>query len=485
MAHSRRFPKTSPRQSGSVVNIEMNQPQMRISRISKVLVDRDQLTTDAVLARRKLYKVALRCGPDVARSRALQLAVLTAANIANRCFPGAVKIVLEPSLQTAGLLLWASIEQTFGQTLIDLLGTDALLSPEKFEEDGPVLLFGDVPSTPRALRVTFDGWIAKVGPAETVKSLPQREYCSLAGVLAGALAIAELFFSFAEISIEATRRIVGLSLWRPDLDIDDPEALGIQVQFLPREFWALGLGHLGNAYLWSLATLPYADLGAVEVFLNDFDRIEPENADTSLLFDAGDEGSYKTRVCCRWLEARGFRTRLVERPFDSSFRCRDEEPRLALCGLDSNEVRRELATAKFLRVLESGLGGTADNFDTISFHTLPNPRSVEELWPVLTAEEKYAQAQQLERMARDNPAYALLDDNDCGRAGLAGKSVAVPFVGAAAATMVLAEAIRLLHGGPAYTDIKLALSDLSRRSAVMGRNYDAQDMAGLTYCLVE
>src|ERR1700733_5384871 len=121
MAHSRRFPKTSPRQSGSVVNIEMNQPQMRISRISKVLVDRDQLTTDAVLARRKLYKVALRCGPDVARSRALQLAVLTAANIANRCFPGAVKIVLEPSLQTAGLLLWASIEQTFGQTLIDLL----------------------------------------------------------------------------------------------------------------------------------------------------------------------------------------------------------------------------------------------------------------------------------------------------------------------------------------------------------------------------
>jgi hypothetical protein len=83
------------------------------------------------------------------------------------------------------------------------------------------------------------------------------------------------------------------------------------------------------------------------------------------------------------------------------------------------------------------------------------------------------------------PAYALLDDNDCGRAGLAGKSVAVPFVGTAAAAMVLAEAIRLLHGGPAYTDIKLALSDLSRRSAPMDRTYGAQDMAGLTYCLVE
>jgi hypothetical protein len=463
------------------VNLEMNQPETRISRISKVLVDRDQMTTDAVLARRKLYKVALQCGADVARSRTLQLAVLTAANIANRCFPGAVKIVLESSLANARLLLWHAIEQTFGQALINLLGPEALISPNNFEPDGPVLLFGDAPSPPRALRVTFDGWIAKVGPAETVGPLPQREYCSLSGVLAGALAIAELFFSFAAISIEATRRTVGLSLWRPDLDMNDPAALGVQVQFLPRELWVLGLGHLGNAYLWSLATLPYADPGAVEISLNDFDRVETDNTDTSLLFDAGDEGSYKTRVCSRWLEARAFRTRLIERPFDSNFRCRNDEPRLALCGFDSNEVRRELATAEFLRVMESGLGGTADNFDTISFHTLPNPRSVEELWAVPTPTEKLAQAQQLERMARENPAYALLDDNDCGRAELAGKSVAVPFVGAAAATIVLAEAIRLLHGGPAYTDIRLALSDMARRFAQTERHYAAQDLAGLNY----
>lgn len=463
----------------------MNQPEMRISRISKVLVDRDQITTDAVLARRKLYKVALQCGPDVARSRTLQLAVLTAANIANRCFPGAVKVVLEPSLEAAGLLLWPSIQQTFGQALIDLLGTDALASPDHFEPDGPILLFGEVPSTPRALRVTFDGWIAKVGPVETVSPLPQREYCSLSGVLAGSLAIAELFFSFAEISIEATRRTVGLSLWRPDLDIDDPAALGIQVQFLPRELWVLGLGHLGNAYLWSLATLPYADPASVEISLNDFDRIETDNADTSLLFHAGDEGSHKTRVCCRWLEARGFRTRLMERPFDSNFRCREDEARLALCGFDSNEVRREFAKAEFLRVLESGLGGTADNFDTISFHTLPNPRSVEELWPVPSAEEKRAQAQQLERMARDNSVYALLDDNDCGRAALAGKSVAVPFVGAAAAAIVLAETLRLLHGGPAYTGIKVALTNLSARFAPTTRNYGPKDLAGLTFCDAE
>ena len=108
MAHSWRLPKTLPRQSGSVVNIEMNQPETRISPESrKSLVDRDQMTTDAALARRKLYNVALRCGADVARSRTLQLAVLTAANIANRCFPGAVKIVLDPDLENAGALALA------------------------------------------------------------------------------------------------------------------------------------------------------------------------------------------------------------------------------------------------------------------------------------------------------------------------------------------------------------------------------------------
>jgi hypothetical protein len=379
MARSRRIPKTSPRHSGSLVNIEMNQPESRISRISKVLIDRDQMTTDAVLARRKLYKVALRCGLDVAQSRTLQLAVLTAANVVNRCFPGAVKTVLEPSLENARLLLWPSLEQTFGQALISLLGADALISPDNFEPDGPVLLFGDVRSPPHALRVTFDGWIAKVGPAETVSPLPQREYCSLAGVLAGALAIAELFFSFAEISIEATRRTVGLSLWRPDLDIDDPAALGIKVQFLPRELWALGLGHLGNAYLWSLATLPYADPGDVEVFLNDFDGIEPDNADTSLLFDPDDEGSYKTRVCCRWLEARGFRTTLIERPFDSNFRCRDGEPGWRFAVSIRARCAESLEPPNFFASWKA-VWAEPRTTSTRSVFTRCRTRSVEELW---------------------------------------------------------------------------------------------------------
>lgn len=481
MAYPRRVPETAPRKADSLVN-EMQTSNMRLSRISKLLLDRVEITTEEALARRELYRITLRCGPDVVQSRTLQVAVLTAANIASRCFPGTVRIGLESRLADTPLLLWPSLNHTFGQALVSQLGPDALIDSSCFECEGRVLVFGNAVPTRGALRVTFDGWIAKVGPAATTDVLPQREYCSLSGVLAGALAISELFLSFADLNIEAGRRAIGLSLWRPELDLNDRAALGVQIEFLPREFWAVGLGHLGNAYLWSLATLPYPEFGAGEIFLNDFDRVEPENAETGLIFSVKDAGSYKTRVCSQWLADRGFQTRLVERRFDSSFRCRDDEPRMAFCGFDSNPARRDLATARFLRVMESGLGGTTDNFDTISFHTLPNPRRAEELWPDLSPEEEIRQREHWERMARENPAYSLLDNNECGRAELAGKSVAVPFVGVAAATLVVSEAIRILHGGPAYADIKLTLSALSRRFARTTGNYSVHDLAGLNYC---
>jgi len=212
-----------------------------------------------------------------------------------------------------------------------------------------------------------------------------------------------------------------------------------------------------------LSALPYLEPKKVELYLNDFDKVESENSETGLLFTQDDEREFKTRVCSNWLEARGFKTRLMERPFGCDFRCRPTEPRLAFCGFDSNPARRLLPKADFAHVMESGLGGTRHNFDTIRLHTLPNPRPAEELWPDPSPEEQERQAQEHERTARENPAYAELAEDICGRAELAGKSVAVPFVGVTAATLVVAEALRMLHDGPSHSDIKLSLSEPGRR----------------------
>jgi hypothetical protein len=460
----------------------MDTPDVRFSRISKLLVDRDEAAPDDVLAQRRGYTVTLACGDDVAASYTLQVAVLTTANIAARCFPGAVRVALPSRLAEAPLRLWPALPQSFGEALASLLGPGTLADGGD-QAGGRSVVFGNaVKAPPSALRVTFDGWIAKVGPVQSTERLQEREYCPLAGTLGAAMAVSELFLAFAEIHLEAARRTIALSLWRPDLDATDPLATGIPVEFLPRDFWTLGLGHLGNGYLWSLATLPYRNASEAIIYLNDFDEIEPENVETSLLFAANDADRYKTRTCSAWLERRGFRTRLVERPFDGDFRCRKDEPQLAFSGFDTNPARRYLATARFDRVIDSGLGGTPNNFDTISAHTFPNPRPAEEIWPDLSPKEDAKRIARQERMAKENAGYARTGEDECGRYRLAGKSIAVPFVGAAAAALVVAEALRIFHGGTAYTDIKLSLADAETRAARASGTYRTQDLAGLRYC---
>lgn len=449
-----------------------------LSRISKLLIDRDEISVEDALAQRKRFAVTLVCGADVASSRGLQIAVLTAANIAQRCFPGSVRLRLNSGLAESPSLVWPALKQTFADALAIVLGSDAL-SAQMVGTDDWRLLFGDVSNMPRALRVTFDGWIAKAGPADQVERMTEREYCSLASVLTGGLGVSELFLRFAEISLTASRRTVGLSLWRPDLPVSDPDALGPRVQSLPSELWVLGLGHLGNGYLWSLATLPYANTGDLKIFLNDFDQIQDANVETSMLFDGSLIGRLKTRACAEWLEARGFQTRLIERHFDGNFRRRDDEPGLALCGFDSNAARRDLATALFRHVAESGLGGTPNNFDTINFHTFPNLRSAADLWPDVTPAEIEKLNLQAKRRANENAAYTQLGGDECGRLEIAGKSIAVPFVGTAASTLVIADVVRLLHRGPRYHDIKISLGTPDQCVARFVGTYKASDFAGL------
>ena len=122
-----------------------------------------------------------------------------------------------------------------------------------------------------------------------------------------------------------------------------------------------------------------------------------------------------------------------------------------------------------------------NNFDTISLHTLPNPRTPDELWPDLSKVEEAKLAADRERIARENPGYAQLGGDECGRRDLAGKSVAVPFVGTAAASLVVAEAVRLLHDGPAYHDVKLGLGNPGQRFVRRSGSYAAQDTAGLNF----
>ena len=77
--------------------------------------------------------------------------------------------------------------------------------------------------------------------------------------------------------------------------------------------------------------------------------------------------------------------------------------------------------------------------------------------------------------------YATVGKDDCGRVDLAGKAVAVPFVGVFAGALVLAEMLRIAHGGAAYTDLKVRLDALGNRTIRAAGTYGADDLVGIEF----
>jgi len=294
------------------------------------------------------------------------------------------------------------------------------------------------------VRATFDGWVAAVFPADDDERLPEEEEFVPAGVLAGALAVSEVFQHVRGSNVLAGRRRLGLSLWRP-WDPQawlEPQGVGPPLACLPTDLWLIGLGHLGQAFLWTLGLLPYADPGSVHFLLQDFDTLVPANLSTSPLTFSGMIGLKKTRALAAWCERRGFRTTIVELPFGDQVQVRDDAPQLALCGVDNPLARSVLEDAGFGRVIEAGLGKGVREYLAFQVHGFPGPQRARERWGAAGQTPPASQP-----TAR--PAYAALTNEGldrCGLTTLAGKTVGAPFVGTAVAAIVVAEVIRQLEG---------------------------------------
>ena len=133
-------------------------------------------------------------------------------------------------------------------------------------------------------------------------------------------------------------------------DSEEPD-----LTYLPSRLWLIGLGHLGQAYLWGLGILPYRHPKDLSLVLQDVDIITDSTESTSVLTHAELIGQKKTRAMAVWADGRGFETSIYERLFDADFKRQQSEPGVALCGLDTANYRRALDQVGFDMVIEAGL----------------------------------------------------------------------------------------------------------------------------------
>ena len=429
-----------------------------LNRLVKLAMDTGEAET--VADAHKLfagYRLAVVAGDDVGHSPTHQAALLTIVNAGRRSLLGGIEV---EGIEGMDLLVPVQPYCSLEEAVAGLGGRMV----QTVNPDSPLVAIGNTCARTGhtfSIRTTFEGWAAGIVPlARNDMRLAERQEFTPAGVLSGALAVTEAFQFLRGVQPAAGRREVGLSLWYPELQWRDGVASGPVIERLPAALWLIGLGNLGQAYLWTLGMLPYAAPHEVHIVMQDFDVLGASNDSTSLLTNKNQLGSRKTRAIAAWAEQRGFETAIVERRFQADFQVAPDEPALALCGVDNPLARSVLEDVGFEGVIEAGLGSGTSDFLGFRTHVFPGVHKARDLWETTNvAQENPIDLPAYKRLAADG-----LDH--CGLTQLAGRTVGAPFVGATVAAIVVAEALRMVNGAHGYELVDGHLRDLTYLTAV-------------------
>lgn len=409
------------------------------SRVTKAFTDASLVGSFAAAeARLDAVFPTIAIGAQASLSRAGQTAALTSLVTAHKCF-GRVRLAGERldvplhqplldggTLEEAAHALGADVADSIGDTTTHLIRIDYTPAWRGWQ-----------------VATWWDRWLAgvRLGPmASGCAGLP------LSGMFAGALAVRQIF---AHVRLGTPPREESISLWEPHRQAA-PERRGPRHCTMPNRLWLVGLGHLGQAFVWGLLSLPL--VGERYAVLQDDQWIGVENATTSMLVRAGDIGQRKVRLVARWLDHAGWTSELIERRHHGDIRRTAQDPPILLSGLDDLRPRRALAAHGFDYMVDAGIGRGARDFEALQIRTIPAGTPVAPLW-LETGEES------IRDRLLGKEAYVSLkrEVGACGVVPLADASVSVPFVGAATAALALAQLARLGIMDPAAALLQLEL----------------------------
>jgi hypothetical protein len=418
-----------------------------------------------ILVSLKLY---VKCGEAIRRSVSLQAALLTIVNTGKRAFLGGVHVTMPNDV--ASIIPWP-FSATLNAAVIDLGAV--IVSEAEIGNNFAIHLGLQASIDDNSIEVICNGWVGGISNGIDKVNLNQDVDFALGGILGGAIAVSAVFMRQTNINSAACDNSTGISLWRPDLIWTSKEAQGPQLRYLPKKAWLLGLGHLGQAYSWTLSMMPYSQPEDFKPLLQDFDRITDGNYSAGLLTDKQNTQPRKTRHCAEWLEAFGFEVTITERKYDSNTIRNNEEPYLALCGFDNAKSRLPLEESGFDLIVESAIGSGLSDFDSIITHTFPGAnKKPSDIW-VDETDDKINRVL-LDAMQKE------VKKEECGVlvTSLASKAMSASFVGAVASALVISEVLRALNGGLRFESIVVRLRSLKniRTSAIgeysteLGRN---------------
>lgn len=419
-------------------------------RLAKIFADSGEAeTVEKAQATLANYGVRILLNEAFKEDVAAQIIALTAINCASRSFMGNVRI--EAACDTMPLIA-PGFAGTSLRQFCAWAGVHSVNDGKA--QQWPVIEIGDVGKgqTGETVRPWADGWTYGINGKMKRNGAIVPPAC----VAAGGLAVSEAFSLLRRDNPYAGRRSLTLSLWNPQT-LGPAAELGPVTGLEVPPAWLVGLGHLGQAYAWTLGFMsPAPD---ATFFLQDVDEITASTPSTSVLSTQQLIDHNKTRVVAAWLEARGFRTALVERRFDQFQRVGASEPRTALFGVDNPAARRVFEGTGFSHVIDAGLGSGYRDFRGMRIRTFPGPSKAADLWAVTGEAPDIVQA----------PAYKELlhqGADPCGVTTLATRAVGAPFVGCVGAAYVIAALMRRKFGQEAFAVIDMNLRDPSACEAL-------------------
>lgn len=425
----------------------MSDPLLKRSRVTKALTDAGVVASfDEAEARLDGVRVCVAVGAGQAATPAGQAAAMTALATAFKSF-GRVHLAIGEA--ETPLIAATPLGASLGQAALAL---GATLSASIPSETTHLIQIGQG-SVWGGWQVCcwWDRWLAGLrdGSAE-----PGDSRLGPAGVFAAALAVRQVF-AHVRTGVRRAARIETVSLWAPwsaaPLNERGPSRFTA-----PDALWMVGLGHLGQAYVWNLLTLPYG--GHRRAVLQDDQRIAAENEATSLLVLPGQRlGERKVRIASRWLECAGWETALIERRHQGDIKLLPDDPPFLLCGVDDLPARKLLAGLGFDFMVDAGIGRGPGDFEGIQLRVIAKRQSIAGLWG------ETAPADARDRLLA-KPAYQALERTigACGAFTLADASVAVPYVGAATGALAIAQLVRLasMQAGGAMLQLELSAPEM-------------------------